>query len=60
MLIPNSVQLVWENRKLDKLHGSNKNRMLNQSVEGQESEVGEENYGPTFRVRTFLRWVVYM
>ena len=47
------MQLVWENRKLDKVHGSNKNRVLNQPGEGQESEVGEENYGPTFRVRTF-------
>lgn len=42
--------LVWENRKLDKVHGSNKNRVVTKpGAEGQESEVGEENYGPTFR-----------
>lgn len=45
--------LVWENQKLDKLHGSRKNRAINQpggaGGEGQESEVGEENYGPAFR-----------
>ena len=45
--------LVWENRKLDKVHGPNKKRLVNQPG-GEEgtSEVGEENYGPTFRVRT--------
>ena len=48
--------LVWENHKLDKVHGSNKNRAINQpGGEGQESGVGEENYGPTFRVRTFRK-----
>ena len=42
--------LVWENRKLDRVHGSNMNRVVNQpGGEGQASEVGEENYGPTFR-----------
>lgn len=48
--------LAWENQKLDKVHGSNNNRAVNQTGgEGQESEAGEENYGPTFRVRTFRR-----
>lgn len=42
--------LAWENQKLDKVHGSNNNRAVNQTGgEGQESEAGEENYGPTFR-----------
>lgn len=42
--------LVWENEKLDKKYGSNKGRIVNQpGAEGQESEIGEENYGPTFR-----------
>ena len=42
--------LVWENRKLDQKYGSNKDRVVNQpGAEGVESEVGEENYGPTFR-----------
>lgn len=49
--------LVWENRKLDKVHGSNKDKVVNRpGVEGPESEVGEENYGPSFRVCTFWRW----
>ena len=40
--------LVWENRKLDNVHGPWK--MGGQSGgEGLESEVGEENYGPAFR-----------
>lgn len=42
--------LVYENKKLDKRYGSNKDRVVNQpGGRGQESEVGEENYGPTFR-----------
>ncbi|KAL2057966.1 hypothetical protein ABVK25_001583 [Lepraria finkii] len=42
--------LVYENKKLDQKYGSNDNRVVNQpGAEGQESEVGEENYGPTFR-----------
>lgn len=42
--------LVWENSKLDKKYGSNKSRVVNQpGAQGAESEVGEENYGPTFR-----------
>ncbi|CAD6584030.1 MAG: hypothetical protein ASARMPREDX12_001511 [Alectoria sarmentosa] len=42
--------LVWENRKLDKVHGFDKTRVVNQrGEEEQESEVGEENYGPKFR-----------
>lgn len=42
--------LVYENKKLDQKYGSNENRAVNQpGAEGQESEVGEENYGPTFR-----------
>lgn len=42
--------LVYENKKLDQKYGSNENRVVNQpGAEGQESEVGEENYGPTFR-----------
>ncbi|KAK4697800.1 hypothetical protein P7C71_g329, partial [Lecanoromycetidae sp. Uapishka_2] len=41
---------TWENRKLDKKYGSNENRVVNQpGAAGEESEVGEENYGPTFR-----------
>ena len=41
--------LVWENRKFDEVHGS-RNRAVNQpGGEAQESEVGEENYGPAFR-----------
>ena len=45
--------LVWENRKLDKLHGPNKKRLVSQpGREEVTSEVGEENYGPKFRVRT--------
>ena len=48
--------LVWENRKLDKVYGSNKNRVvIEQGAEGRESEVGEENYSPKFRVRTLWR-----
>lgn len=42
--------LAWENRKLDEKYGSNKTRPVNQpGAQGQESDVGEENYGPTFR-----------
>lgn len=45
--------LVWENQKLDKLHGSRKTRVSKQpggaGAEGQESDFGEENYGPAFR-----------
>ncbi len=42
--------LVWENQKLDKLHGSRKNRIaILPGGEIQESNVGEENYGPAFR-----------
>jgi len=42
--------LVWENTKLDKKYGSNKGRVVTQpGAQGAESEVGEENYGPTFR-----------
>ena len=42
--------LQRENRKLDREFGSNKERKMNQpGAEGQEMEVGEENYGPTFR-----------
>lgn len=42
--------LAWENRKLDQKYGSNENRVVNQpGAQGEESEVGEENYGPTFR-----------
>lgn len=42
--------LVYENRKLDQKYGSNKDRVVNQpGAMGQESEIGEENYGPTFR-----------
>lgn len=42
--------LVYENKKLDQKYGSNENRVVNQpGAEGQESEIGEENYGPTFR-----------
>ena len=42
--------LVWENRKLDQKYGSNKGRKVNQpGAEGEEMEVGEENYGLTFR-----------
>ena len=41
---------MWENGKLDKKYGFNKDRPVNQpDAEGQESEAGEENYGPTFR-----------
>ena len=42
--------LIWENKKLDEKYGSNEGRFVNQpGAQGQESEVGEENYGPTFR-----------
>ena len=42
--------LQWENRKLEQKHGSNAERKVNQpGAEGEEMEVGEENYGPTFR-----------
>ena len=43
--------LVYENRKLDKKYGSNKDRAVNQpgARAVEESEVGEENYGPSFR-----------
>lgn len=42
--------LIYENNKLDQKYGSNKGRVVNQpGAEGQESEVGEENYSPTFR-----------
>ena len=42
--------LVWENQKLDKTHGSQTNRVVNQpDGQGQELGVGVENYGPAFR-----------
>lgn len=42
--------LVWENQKLDKVHGLRQPSVISQPVgPGQESEVGEENYGPAFR-----------
>lgn len=42
--------LVWENRKLDKAHGSQRDGVVNQSSEEVlEREVGVENYGPAFR-----------
>lgn len=42
--------LVWENQKLDKMHSSRTNGVVSHpGGEGQESEVGEENYGPAFR-----------
>ena len=42
--------LVWENQKLDKTHGSRTNTVVNQpDGQGQELEVGVENYGPAFR-----------
>ena len=42
--------VVWENQKLDKTHGSLTNRVVNPpDRQGQEIEVGVENYGPAFR-----------
>ena len=42
--------LVWENQKLDKTHGSRTNRVVDRpDRQGQEIEVGVENYGPAFR-----------
>lgn len=42
--------LAWENKRLDRVHGSSKGRVANQpGGEEQVSRVGEENYGPTFR-----------
>ena len=42
--------LVWENRKLDQKYGSSASRPVDPlHGESEESEVGEENYGPTFR-----------
>ena len=42
--------LQWENRKLDRKHGSVAERKDNRlDGEGEGVAVGEENYGPTFR-----------
>ena len=42
--------LVWENRKLDEKYGSNGGRAASQSeAKGEGMNVGEENYGPSFR-----------
>ena len=42
--------LVWDNQQLDKTHGSRTNGVVDQpDGQGQEIEVGVENYGPAFR-----------
>ncbi|KAL9127841.1 MAG: hypothetical protein Q9217_003360 [Psora testacea] len=42
--------LAWENQRLDKKFGTNMDQGVNQTVTKDGAmEVGEENYGPTFR-----------
>lgn len=45
------ILLVWENGKLDKEYGSRVDRVVAETgnVEGKESLLAEENYGPTYR-----------
>ena len=42
------TMLKWENKKLDEKYGVAGDRTTN-NLEGKESEVAEENYGPSFR-----------
>ena len=43
--------LVWENKKLDRKHGTRVARVAaaTGNAEGKESVVAEENYGPAYR-----------